>query len=230
MGLDGRPGASGRPSPDDAPADGAVPDPRAAGSAAFGHRPSGRFAPGRRRTVVAALAALLAALAVVLAPGAQAHDQLVTSEPFDGQVLHAAPDEVVLTLSSEVVQLSGEVELVLPDGGRVDDLETTVDGPTVRAEMPDDLVPGEYGVVWTVRCFDGHTVEGSFGFAVSPPPQRVPPGTTTVDDVASLTSTGADEEGAVVSTDVAAVWPVLVGAAAVLTVAGTAWLLVRRYR
>lgn len=182
--------------------------------------------------VLAALVGVLGFLAALLlvAPPAQADDRLESSEPSDGQVLHEAPEQVVLTLSSDVVELSADVELVLPDGGHLDGLEVGVDGRVVVAVLPEDLAPGEYGVLWSVRCFDGHLVEGSFGFAVAPPAQRVPSGTTRVDDVATLTHPGADEGGAVVSTDVTAAWPVVVGGVAVLVVAGTAWLLVRRYR
>lgn len=120
-----------------------------------------------RRAAVVLLAVPL--LAVLAPSGAHAHDQLVSSDPADGQVLTAPPTQVVLTFSSQVIDLSQDVQLTLPDGQRRDGLDVVVGGSTVTATLPDGLGGGEYGVQWRVVSGDGHPIEGSFRFTVDAP-------------------------------------------------------------
>lgn len=141
---------------------------------------------------VSALGALFA-LAVVLlgiawAPGAQAHDQLVSSTPADGETLEAAPTEAQLTFSADIEQVG--IAFVLTDGsGELLDLPTVpaLDGAVVTVALP-ALEPGSYSLEWRVVSSDGHPISGTIGFTVGEPEPATPTATPTA-------AAGAADEG-----------------------------------
>ena len=130
------------------------------------------WARARRSVRAVPAAALALALLTVVAPAAQAHDQLISTDPPDGAVLDTAPASVGLTFSEDVLDISTTVVVAGPDGS----VPTTasVDGTTVTAPLPADLPDGAYTVTWRVVSSDGHPVQGSFGFTV----QAAGPGTS----------------------------------------------------
>jgi methionine-rich copper-binding protein CopC len=126
------------------------------------------------RALSATAVILLPALAVALVPvPASAHDSLVASTPEDGQSLRSAPEEVVLTFSGEVMDVSTAV-LVLDS--RAESVHTTdplVRGHDVSVELPGEIAEGGYAVRWRVVSGDGHPISGTFTFEVGeggPPP------------------------------------------------------------
>jgi len=130
------------------------------------------WARARRSVRAVPAAALALALLTVVAPAAEAHDQLISTDPPDGAVLDTAPASVGLTFSEDVLDISTTVVVAGPDGS----VPTTasVDGTTVTAPLPADLPDGAYTVTWRVVSSDGHPVQGSFGFTV----QAAGPGTS----------------------------------------------------
>lgn len=109
---------------------------------------------------------LLLALAPALLPAgpAGAHASLVGSEPADGAVLAAPPEELALRFSEAVTPLV--LKLVRPDGGGV-----VLDAPAaaaevIRAGLPADLGPGTHVLSWRVVSADGHPVAGALLFSV----------------------------------------------------------------
>ncbi len=123
----------------------------------------------RRPRLLPALAAIgLAGLLVVAgAPAADAHDALVSTDPEDGAVLDTPPDEISLTFSADLLDISATVLLTGPDGP----VETAVAvvGTTATATVPTGLRDGGYTVAWRVVSSDGHPIQGSFGFTVGDP-------------------------------------------------------------
>jgi hypothetical protein len=141
--------------------------------------------PRRLRT---ALPALLAVLLVAVGPApAQAHDELIGSDPRDGATLDEAPDGIVLTFSGDISDLGAQVALQDAAGRSLTDGTPRVAGTEVEQDLP-DLGAGDYTVLWRVTSADGHPISGELAFTV------------TGDDPTSATSTAGggstDEETA----------------------------------
>lgn len=126
------------------------------------------------RALSATTAILLPALAAVLVPApAWAHDSLVASAPEDGQSLRSAPEEVVLTFSGEVMDVSTAVLVLDSRAETVHTTEPLVRGRDVSVELPGEIAEGGYAVRWRVVSSDGHPISGTFTFEVGeggPPP------------------------------------------------------------
>ena len=136
--------------------------------------------PGRRVGARLARAAwcgaLLGLLAVPLGPAdpAAAHAYLQDSDPADGAVLPAAPDQVVLTFSERVQLVPERVLVVDPDGERVEAGEPTVDGTVVTIPVAPDGPRGTYLVSFRVISADSHPVAGALVYSVGAPSATPP--------------------------------------------------------
>src|SRR5699024_7112920 len=95
-------------------------------------RPSGS---SRRRGLLAgalglALATTLAlALALLWAAPANAHAQLLQTDPEEGSEVSTAPEEVVLTFNENIEQIGAEVLITDGDGAEVQDGDPQIVGP-----------------------------------------------------------------------------------------------------
>lgn len=142
------------------------------------------MSPVRRIAVGLAVAAV--AIFAIAAP-ASAHDSLVHSTPETDESLAAAPENIVLTFSGQLLVLGdstlGAVVLVLDDDGRdwaTGDVE--VSGNTVTANVEPGMPDAGYQVRWQVVSEDGHPISGIVPF--------------TIGDAAPMASTSASGEGA----------------------------------
>ncbi|NUR62385.1 MAG: copper resistance protein CopC/CopD [Catenulispora sp.] len=121
---------------------------------------------GRRRILTTLAAAALLLLAGLLAaPGAQAHAELVSSDPPDGAHLTAVPHEVTLTFSEEVtvaqcgVQADGKPLPVHGSAGRPEVVVADLSGLDTGA--------GDLVLAWrSVSSDDGHVANGSLHFSL----------------------------------------------------------------
>ncbi|MER2135132.1 MAG: copper resistance CopC family protein [Arthrobacter sp.] len=121
------------------------------------------------RTRASVLAAVLfAAFAAVLflAPPAHAHDELVSSNPADGAVLEAAPSEIELVFSSELMDLGNQVIVEDSAGNNVAESEPVLTRETLVQAVP-ALEAGDYKVNWRAVSSDGHPITGTFSFTVN---------------------------------------------------------------
>ena len=118
--------------------------------------------------VLTALAALLA-----LAPRtAEAHANLVESDPAANSVLTAAPDEVRIRFTEPLEDDLSRIQVFDSRGSRVDRDDSAVDprDPPVMSVSLDPLPGGTYTVAWSnVSSVDGHRVRGAFFFSVGEP-------------------------------------------------------------
>lgn len=155
-----------------------------------------RPAPAFLTALLAALCALglTAALAVVAAAPAHAHDRLVSSDPADGAQLDAPPAAITLTFSTEPLDVEPQVVVTDSAGTVVTEGTPTIAGPTATLPLDTAALGGDaYTVAWRVVSSDGHPIEGTFGFAVAAQPEPAasePSGEdtatdTTADDTAS---------------------------------------------
>jgi methionine-rich copper-binding protein CopC len=108
-------------------------------------------------------------LALLIAHSADAHANLVKSDPPAGALLQAAPKQVVLEFSEELdpsfsrVQLYNSKNQVVNPGPGVIDPAT----PTVMRLALGDLPKDSYTALWRSRsAADGHITEGSVPFGI----------------------------------------------------------------
>ena len=192
-----------------------------------------RASRSRRRTW-AVTAALAVGLVTLGAPGASAHDQLISTDPADGAVLAAPPSELSVTFSEPVLNISPTIAVTGPDGPVTTSVAVT--DTVVTATLPDGLADGDYTVAWRVVSADGHPVQGSFRFTIQAPP---PTGATSAPATqtppsASMSPTPASTSPATTTTSRAAghgiAVPIAIGMAALLVVVGVIVMLRRGAR
>lgn len=114
------------------------------------------------RSSLPILLALL--LALFSAQPALAHAQLLSTEPADGAVLAAAPQQVQLQFNEPVSPLV--IKLVGPDGDTRDLLAGAGGGATIAIAMPDAVGPGTHVLSYRVVSTDGHPIGGSLVFSI----------------------------------------------------------------
>ena len=150
-----------------------------------------RLTPPRRRR--AALLLVVAVLALLVGTGgpAHAHATVVASDPAEGAVLDAAPEQVRLTFSESVVGVPDGVQVLDARGGPVAST-AQVRGAELGIDLTGPVGDGTLVVVWRVVSEDGHPVSGSLSFSVGAPsetvsrPATAAAGTTTAPLVLSI--------------------------------------------
>ena len=121
---------------------------------------------------------------------AEAHANLLRSEPAIGAVLHEAPHRMQLWFSEEPEPRFSEVALFDATRQRLTDApaQTAPGEPlSLLLDLPSDLADGAYTVVWRVLSkVDGHVTAGSVPFTVGTPGEAEAPAPTGVDAAALL--------------------------------------------
>ena len=124
----------------------------------------------RRQRSLRLLASLaLGAFVLGLPPTAQAHAELLLASPAPGTGLAQAPAAVVIKFSEPLNVALSRVEVLDRSGADVGQGPTlAVAGDTQAIRRPLGLLPtGQYTVRWTtVSALDGHTLRGTYSFAV----------------------------------------------------------------
>ncbi|NUU33418.1 copper resistance CopC family protein [Arthrobacter sp. C9C5] len=122
-----------------------------------------RHGPGRR-LARCLLTLATAALLMVPAAAAQAHDVLETTDPANGSTVRTVPAKIGLTFDHTPIALGSVVRVEDATGvDQADGPVTIVDNhvsQAVKADAPD----GKYKVIWRVVSSDGHPIEGTFTF------------------------------------------------------------------
>ncbi|WP_435589365.1 copper resistance CopC family protein [Micromonospora chalcea] len=205
----------------------------------------------RTRTVSALLAALFtAALLLVPATPAAAHNSLQEATPARDARLTTAPTQVTLRFLQRLNPAFTTITLRDSTDRQVPASAPAVDGATGTVTIEEPLANGTYTVAYRVVSRDGHPVQGSYRFTVADPaapPAAAPSSTTDAPSPAASAdvsagasasagaAAGADASpaSADASADADDGLPVglLAGAAvAAVAVAGAAALLLRRRR
>ncbi|WP_298749124.1 copper resistance CopC family protein [uncultured Serinicoccus sp.] len=154
---------------------------------------------GTTRTQAPLVALVVAiVLAALGAAPASAHDALVSSTPGDGDALPSAPDEIELTFTGEIQDISPQLIISDAEGVQVASIEPVVDGTVVTAPVEADLTEGAYDVTWRVVSSDGHPIAGRLSFSIG---DAAPAETDAVepesgpDQGAETTSHGSEDHG-----------------------------------
>ncbi|RQX22584.1 copper resistance protein CopC, partial [Micromonospora chalcea] len=159
----------------------------------------------RTRTVSALLAALFtAALLLVPATPAAAHNSLQEATPARDARLTTAPTQVTLRFLQRLNPAFTTITLRDATDRQVPASAPAVDGATGTVTIEEPLGNGTYTVAYRVVSRDGHPVQGSYRFTVADP--AAPP--------AAATSSTTDAPSPAASADVSAGASASAGAAA----------------
>lgn len=119
-------------------------------------------------TAVVVVLATMAALVATAAP-AWAHADVIEADPGPGTGLPTAPGEVVMRFTEPLIVQSSSIRVLDATGADVGEGPTRAvegDAQAMRRTLG-LLAPGVYRVEWTtVSPLDGHTLRGSYTFAV----------------------------------------------------------------
>lgn len=189
----------------------------------------------RIRTILAGAAVAAAAVLAVAAP-ASAHDELISSTPAANEQLTAAPEQIVLTFSNELLELeenSGTDMTVVDESGR--DWAAgapAVEADTVTVPLEPGMAGGTYVVTWRVVSSDGHPTSGEYSFSIAADavaPEATEAATDEPTEPAEVET--AESEPAETTAD-ATPWPLIIGlgALAVAAIVIIAVLAARRKR
>jgi copper transport protein len=99
---------------------------------------------------------------------ADAHAELISTEPASGEQLDVAPEQVVLRFSESVDVADDGVEILSAGGDQIDASDPghpNGERSSVAVDLP-DLADGTYVVSWRVISADSHPVSGAFTFGV----------------------------------------------------------------
>ncbi|OLT52616.1 DUF1775 domain-containing protein [Cellulosimicrobium sp. CUA-896] len=116
--------------------------------------------------VVVAAAALL--LAVLAGGPAAAHAVLLGTDPEDGTVLDAPPDDLTITFNEPVRAVESGTTLLSADGAEVA-VDVAARDAALVVTPAEPLADGTYVVSWRVVSLDSHPVAGAFSFSVGAP-------------------------------------------------------------
>ena len=136
---------------------------------------------------VAVIGLLLGVLSsIIMATAAEAHAELLSSNPKDGAVLAKAPTQVVLTFSEPVSTSFATVTVTGPSGPATRG-KATVKGAVVTQALNPGLANGAYTLAYRVVSDDGHPVSDTATFTVA----ATPPSSPSMTAGASPTGSGA---------------------------------------
>jgi methionine-rich copper-binding protein CopC len=120
----------------------------------------------RTHPVTIAVGALLVGVLTLVNGPAQAHDELVSTNPADRATVAVMPAQIVLTFAEAAEKVGSQV-IVKGPGGDVAVGTPVFSGVTVTQDVQPGAPAGSYTVLWRVTSDDGHPVSGTFGFTAA---------------------------------------------------------------
>ena len=147
----------------------------------------------KRATLGSVLMAILLLL-IAHAPAANAHTELLLSDPADGARLDTVPAEVLMTFSEDLLPETVNVSVADGNGMVIRVLDLVVDGAYVTVSWPAGLTGPDYTVNYRVVSQDGHPVSGSIAFTAGPPAVSPAPVPSPVGSVTPPVTTEPDSE------------------------------------
>lgn len=139
---------------------------------------------------------LLSVLILLPLPSAEAHAELVASNPVAGAHLDALPTQVEVTFDGNLLNIGSAKTNVLvvkdPQGRQIDAKNSQVSGAKLSVGVSLVTATGEFTVSWRVVSGDGHPEEGSYQFTVGQVTASALPSPRT--SIAPATSTSVQHE------------------------------------
>jgi copper resistance protein C len=121
-------------------------------------------------------AIIIASLTLIASP-AQAHDELISTNPADKAQIAVLPDQVVLTFEEPPVKTGSQV-LVKGPNGNVETGSPLLSGDDVTQAIAPGSPAGTYTVTWRITADDGHAVFGTFSFTAAAGNEAAPSSAT----------------------------------------------------
>lgn len=106
---------------------------------------------------------------LTVAVPANAHDQIASASPAEGESLETAPTEVRIEYTDTLLPQSYVLNVTDADGVDVTDGEVSLNGRVMTRALQSDLPIGQYTVVWRVVSADGHPIFDKYQFAIGEP-------------------------------------------------------------
>jgi methionine-rich copper-binding protein CopC len=121
---------------------------------------------------------LIASLLWLPQPSAQAHAELVSSNPAVGANLDSLPSRVEVTFDGALLVIGGSKTNVLivkdPQGVQIDAKNSKVSDATLSVDLNPVSTSGTFTVSWRVVSGDGHPEASSYQFSVGQSVVSVP--------------------------------------------------------
>ncbi len=113
---------------------------------------------------------LLVMLGIFAPSGAQAHSQLIDSNPKPDEQLTKSPQVISLTFNGTIKSNDDSIKLFDSQGKQISNKATTKAKSSSHIELElDPLEPSIYVVNWSVVSPDSHPISGTFTFTVGNP-------------------------------------------------------------
>lgn len=181
------------------------------------------------------LAAVLTAAALLLVPAspAAAHNSLKATTPAKDAELDAAPTEITLEFLQRLDPAFTTIILSDAAEQKVPTSEPVVTGTKGTIGIEGTLANGTYTVAYRVVSADGHPVQGSYAFTVADPagteaPVPSPPATTPTEPALASPAAATGDDGGGGGGRIGA--PAVVGGGILLVLIAGALVLLRRRR
>lgn len=122
----------------------------------------------RRVRAAALLALVVATVVVALSSPASAHANLISTDPGEGAVLQAAPEQIRFTFDEAVRAVPDGLQVFDAQGALVE-ATSTVRGAELTVALSEPLGEGTTVIVWRVVSDDAHPLSGALSFSVGAP-------------------------------------------------------------
>lgn len=118
---------------------------------------------------------LLIVMSLFLAHPAQAHDEIIAMTPGSEEQVDAAPSQIVLEYSNNLVELGNVVMIRDADDYDWAEGDVTVKNNALIQEVQQDAPDGWYRVDWRAVSSDGHPITGTYLYLVGDNPDLPKP-------------------------------------------------------
>ena len=109
--------------------------------------------------------AALAALSIAMVPlPANAHAQLVLSNPKVSATLYKSPTSITLSFDDDLIVLEGSniIQVIDPKSKQIQLGKSVAQGATLQVKLKNSTLLGRYKVLWRALSSDGHPVSGTY--------------------------------------------------------------------
>jgi methionine-rich copper-binding protein CopC len=144
-----------------------------------------------RKFLILLAAALLTVSAI---PCASAHGEIVAVSPDQNSNIAVMPSEVWIEFDGNLQTLNGKaintIEVMDSSGEKISSGDPVITGGKISTVLDNPKAAGLVTVNYRIVSEDGHPVEGSFTFTVSPSLAEIAPTTTAEPEKGSTLSVG----------------------------------------
>ncbi|MFM9015724.1 MAG: copper resistance protein CopC [Candidatus Nanopelagicus sp.] len=108
---------------------------------------------------------------------------IITTSPTAGSILNLSPSAVSIKANADLVEGANTVEVISPEGIRVDDGAIQIQGQVILVGLKPLQTSGTYTVSYTLMAIDEESTSGTFTFIYNAPDEvSLPTPTPTVSE------------------------------------------------